>query len=219
MTNVVHNFSPNSEPLARRQGRRASRRGFTLIEIMVVLGIIVLLVVILLAVTSAVSRKAEVSRTQLILKGLDGIAKDYESETGQPLLLNGAGAAVGSVYPGSGISPGFAAPAANYSFVNLLYRLPSTRAQLEKLMGNSDSATARLVTDPATGVMSINDAWGQPIQYLRQGVAPGAGMQGFATTWTGSTRSYFRSAGPDKQMDLANANAAVNADDILSYEP
>jgi hypothetical protein len=67
--------------------------------------------------------------------------------------------------------------------------------------------------------MYITDAWNNPIQYIRQGTVPGQYVQNFVSTWPAAPRSYFRSAGPDGQMNVNDPTAPVNADDILSYEP
>lgn len=59
------------------------RRGFTLMEIMIVIGIIVVLVSMATIVGSGMVSNAKVKKTKQILQSLHGIAEDYKRDGGR----------------------------------------------------------------------------------------------------------------------------------------
>ena len=90
--------SPTSASKQRAGGRRVARPGFTLVELLVVIGILAVLVGILYPVINGAMRRAQRVRTaadlQAIAVGLDTYKQDHGSYP--PVELNSSGAPVWS---------------------------------------------------------------------------------------------------------------------------
>jgi prepilin-type N-terminal cleavage/methylation domain-containing protein len=77
----------------------ASRnRGFTLVELLVVLGIILILVTLVVSVSSALVRRAERGQTEAALTILDNAVAEWEAQFGRQISFGTMGSPAGSVY-------------------------------------------------------------------------------------------------------------------------
>ncbi len=93
----------NKRPVAGIVGRRASRRrssrsGFTLIELVVVIGIMLLLLGLTLSVGVAVRTQSETRETENILRLLDTATQEWERSADRQLSWGKDGTPNGSVY-------------------------------------------------------------------------------------------------------------------------
>jgi prepilin-type N-terminal cleavage/methylation domain-containing protein len=72
----------------RRPAR--TRRAFTLLEILIVLGLILILASLVLGVGSALLKNAERSQVQAAFATMESAFNEWEAQTGRPLTYNGA---------------------------------------------------------------------------------------------------------------------------------
>lgn len=216
---------------------RHSSLGFTLIELMVVIGIVLLLLALTVGVTAALHRKSDVRQTENMLKLLDMALTSWETATERQLTYGTNGDPPGSKYD---FSTG--------AFVGNPQKLQS--AFLETLMHSphvkdilAQISPDRLRRDETTNEYRITDPWDQPIQIVFPGrkwlnidTAP-KDADGTIRTSNGdpdmpdetqlgacvNKRICFVSYGPDSQpgnADLAAADPQPTpalADNIESY--
>ena len=65
-------------------------RGFTLLEIMIVMGVILILTSLVLGVGSALLKRAERSQVESAMSIVESAFSEWEAQTGRPLTYNGA---------------------------------------------------------------------------------------------------------------------------------
>jgi prepilin-type N-terminal cleavage/methylation domain-containing protein len=196
------------------------RRGFTLMEIMVVIAIIVVLMGLLVGVAAHAKENARIRQTRLTFQTVESLMKDYLKEYPEPAIPTTADywtqqkiVDAGSGYdqtcvpdytkafPSSITSPKVAAPTSDP-----VYWVKALTANAPKSM-----AVLSRSTDPL-GNTVILDAWGTPIRYIPYNM-DGTKKDG-----------YFQSAGPDR-IFMNSANIAPNAtkpfppDDLYSTDP
>lgn len=75
-----------------------SGRGFTLVELLVVLGIILILVTLVVSVSSALVRRAERGQTEAALTIVDNAIAEWEAQYGRQISFGTMGSPAGSVY-------------------------------------------------------------------------------------------------------------------------
>ena len=180
-------------------------RGFTLIEVMVVVAIIVILMAITVSVGISVKANAAIRSTHATLKSLEGMMKDYlATGSPEPTVQAWSGTAP---YLTSNPTRAYAqtSPASDvYGWVLLLQADPRFAKQLNNLTKSSDSAPT-----PHTVIL---DAFGTPIRYV-------------PFDPTTKKEGYFVSAGPDRVFATENpsqyspALASGTNDDLYSYDP
>ena len=78
--------------------RTLSPSGFTLIEMMIVIGIIALLAALTLGISNIVLQNSEISRTKDTLRLLDMALQEWELEMGRSITYKGAGIPIGTIY-------------------------------------------------------------------------------------------------------------------------
>lgn len=76
----------------------AARRGFTLVEILIVLGVILILVTLVVAVSSALVKRAERSQTQAALTIVDNAIAEWESQYNRQITFGTMNTPQGAVY-------------------------------------------------------------------------------------------------------------------------
>lgn len=222
---------------------RRTAKGFTLIELIVVVGIIMVLVSIMIMVGRSVMTKGKISQTRAKLLALESLIKEFNVKSGDKVLLIGTDAShpenAGTVYATSNgkaavenplntttEGSAVAANAIKYNYVNILYRHPATKDKLLAIAGKTP-----LDVDPdnklnSRGYLVIRDAWGMPIHYFQVGLEdstqkwiPGTNVPlTFSSNFAEAPRMYLRSSGPDRMSNFADEKDPVNADDIFSYE-
>lgn len=201
-----------------------SRAGFTLVELLVVIGVIALLAALSIPAISAVRRRSQTRETQAFLERVKLALASYENEFGD--------------YPPSSIRrSGFPRGNGQNDGVELLVRCLSTSAKTgpfmqfdDKELGNTDGD--RLPSDacPARSTFKVRDllelldSWQNPIVYLHNAeydaggnalLTPGgltpvpAGKSAETGQYLGLTTYQLWSAGPDQ--------AAGTDDDIRVF--
>ena len=73
----------------RAPGRRLARRGFTLLEVLIVLGVILTLASLVLGIGSAVIRSAERAQLESTMEIVDKCFSEWESTVGRPVSFVG----------------------------------------------------------------------------------------------------------------------------------
>ena len=82
---------PGTRPApARARGGVSMGRGFTLLEIMIVMGVILILTSLVLGVGSALLKRAERSQVESAMSIMESAFSEWEAQTGRPLTYNGA---------------------------------------------------------------------------------------------------------------------------------
>jgi prepilin-type N-terminal cleavage/methylation domain-containing protein len=84
--------------MTHRSNPIANRNGFTLIEMMIVIGIIALLAALTLGISNIVLRNSEISRTRDVLTLFDMALQEWELEIGRSITYKGAGIPIGTIY-------------------------------------------------------------------------------------------------------------------------
>ncbi len=187
------------------------RRGFSLIEVLVVVSIIVILVGLALAGINFAYQRSEESNTRALLGSLAGVEKEYRAQTGQYVHPVPPATMAQQDSVNGELNRTVTAPLANF---------------LDKVQDNSAVAGEMLrriqpqllTIDTTTNrITAIKDPWGTNIYYYR-----GDGN----TNVTGRTlpkqpHPYFVSAGADADLGTVDANnnpIGKSADNLYSFE-
>ncbi|MGB1123954.1 MAG: type II secretion system protein [Phycisphaeraceae bacterium] len=181
------------------QRRFAARhRGFSLIEILVVVSIIALLVGIGTAVGVKMTAAARVEQTRAMMEGLLAANDEYKALQGQDIATFGP--VPGSIYTVGGTE----------RYIAMCSKIKSCDEIVNAaLLSGSKESNERLVRDDnSNNVNSIYDRWGTEIEYRQSNdqtgdlsYSPlGDAMKRVANNLLPLSRSpFFASAGPDKQ--------------------
>ena len=187
----------NAQTPTTRPRPDSSRRAFTLIEILVTISIIALLLGIGVAGMSALYGEADKSRTQVMLRQLQGVITEYAAHTKGtlPAANNDIAAVVGDIKNNGGEA------------AELMLR------SIDKQFWNGGSYNG------GTGNQAILDAWGKEIEYVQ---ANGTG-DGAINQQPRRPQSYFASAGRDGEWgsytdgNIDAPNPAAK-DNLFSFE-
>jgi len=200
-------------PLNRLSARRGIR-GFTLIEMLVVIVIIAILIGAVVAIGAQVRAQATRRATLAELRVLDGAMKDY-------LAAGNAEPAICSTTPPPTVTwPYGTNPPAAYvrttpesDVYNWVIALKSTPDTAKKIAGFSFDTD--VAASPTNGThATLLDAYGTAIRYIPSQAA---------TANTPAKEGYFMSAGPDGRFSMQNppttASKAYRPDEIYSTDP
>lgn len=222
------------------------RRGFTLIEVLIVIGLIVLLTGLTVTVSTSVMTRADIRQTELTLQLLDHAMAEWEASAERKLTWNNDSS------PGSVMSAHDVHRATSEVFIisemldvisrtqatqsilasidpDLIYRYESgVYPQWVQTYNQQVELDTRFV-----GSLTVLDAWGTPIYATHPGNRDLDGSiddpDGTVRTWNenyyGPARNQricFVSAGPDRQFgsfraDATEADIEFRADNIFSY--
>jgi prepilin-type N-terminal cleavage/methylation domain-containing protein len=151
--------------------RRILLRGFTLVELLVVIGVIAVLAGLVLAVGSGVLRRTERTMTETALTSLEQAIDELELQRGQALVFNRR-KGVGDSDPQDAL-PFMDVNELPPGFVNEAYIMPrliallaanqASAAMLERIPGDLLRAEEKRWPDGAVTRMNLRDAWGEQI--------------------------------------------------------
>ena len=223
----MHNdLSPQSPPPLRR---RPARRGFTLIEMLVVIGIILLLIGMAVAGFSSMAKHAKAQHTKGVLEAAKAMLAEYEATAGKRNYSTFKGYWDSSTIPVNA-TQGRAAAAVNvgvapaattipwqlYSDQVLakLLELPNNKAILDKL------PPEQVVKDATNTYYELLDGYGHPLLFVPSiglGQVTASGQTGTmqsdavlhnATNPTAAPnpRYFWMSAGPDNDPATGDDN-------------
>lgn len=199
---------PPVRPIARR-------RGFTLVEILAVLGIIGVLVGIVAVALNVVFNNAAANRTRVALDTAKGLFTEYENLN--PLKNT-------SLYTtGVNVNNVGGLPDVHQQTVLLMIelgRVPANRSALEKMAGNTiASKTVNISGTDYTAPIPL-DGWGTPILYVGTGGLSNVDMvykngdpssnasfeKPNQTVTSPDRRPFWVSAGPDTDFRTGDDN-------------
>jgi prepilin-type N-terminal cleavage/methylation domain-containing protein len=227
----------------RRVGESRGGEGFTLVELLVVIGIIAVLTGMLMPVLARIKLEAKIGQTKLEMKNLETAIIAYNASYGRyPAKATGAADLT------FGYSSGVAGISANSEVMVILMDV-NTGVNLNHALNprQMTSFPANRVSDTSSPGLSVadnqlRDIWGHPYvitldldgdrrcrdAFYSTSVSKENGTQGFnGLTDNGSGFFEFAgqamiwSLGPDGKYDDspgAKANAGANRDNILSWK-
>ena len=98
LTTLLLRARPSGQPVPRPVPVSASRRAFTLIEMLVVIGIIGLLAAMIVPAMSSAIKRRDISRAEAELRKLDLLINNYKDKWGSYPPDNAAGAVTNALY-------------------------------------------------------------------------------------------------------------------------
>ena len=217
----------------RQAPRCATRPGFTLVELVVVIGIILLLVGLTLSAGVAVRRQAEVRDTENSLRLLDAAMKEWEQSADRQLSWGEDNNPPGSVYDVQGKPVGLITP--EILVITEVLQTVTRPRHVKEIIAQIDGdfiytyrsgefpswiqpGEEQDVTDRFIGGIAVLDAWGHPIYATHPGRvndppygAPDADgtIRTYNEGFYGVARNRqvcFISAGPDGEFGMLNAS-------------
>ncbi len=219
------NTSATTRYVSPTRAARELRRGFSLVELMVVTAIIIIMVSILLSVTAS---PAADRHTQMILSTAHAVATEYRLQTSvvvnhastTPFDWSTAKTKNANGASGTGMLNGTVAVSASERFVWAVNQLPATEQMLRNL------GTEVLTDSDGTGVtgegfLELVDGWGRKLIYV-SGVDHGDSVtdDDYLPEYP---KPYFVSAGADGQwgdVQAASGSAALaqTEDNLYSFD-
>jgi prepilin-type N-terminal cleavage/methylation domain-containing protein len=205
---------------AHRRRRRTGHSGFTLIEMLIVIGIILVLITIGVIGYRSMERTAAINGTKTSLGAAEGMLKTLVG-SGTPNAIEGDASLVPlPVFNYTGTSyKTFGAPssasggygnAQQQAVMRILWSFPQNKSALASLQTVAAPAGSNPIDPPF-----MADAWGNPILYVPAGgltsVKVGDNANPVTITSTGLTgnvnnRPFFVSAGPDGNFQTGDDN-------------
>jgi len=226
--------------LCRARSRRP-RRGFSLLELTVVIGIIMILLTMSVIGYRYIEATSAKSRTRAALHDLEGMTAELDRTGGMvrvvsPTGLYQTGSQVSASSVGNGgdvtAAGGQQVTAANNYSTNVLQYLvlvPANLQALSQLPAKSLVPGSRIIAADGIQVAAVADGWGNPIIYVPPGGLTGVNLGAKADsngniTYAQSTtngnaaiitspdhRGFWASAGPD-------GNFQNGDDNVYSFE-
>ncbi len=192
------------------------RSGFTLVELLAVLGIIILLVGIVFVALNVVYNNAATSQTRVALDTAHGLLVEYE--TINPLK----NAPYYSASVDSTATLPLPLPDPKYSLTGVamadLLKVPANRSAVEKMASNT---IASVTAEYPLGVGAVSythpvplDGWAKPILFVGTGgltKVTRTGVTGVSTITAPTNRPFWVSAGPDGLFN-------THDDNVYSFE-
>jgi prepilin-type N-terminal cleavage/methylation domain-containing protein len=224
----------------------AATRGFTLIEVLIVIGLIVLLTGLTVTVSTSVMTRADIRETELTLQLLDQAMAEWEASAERKLTWNND-STPGSESSGHDVHRATSEVFIISEMLDVINRVQGVRQILGQINPEYLYTYERGVYPlwvqtynqqyeldrRFDGSFTVLDAWGTPIYATHPGNRDLDGdvddPDGTVRTWnenyygpTKNQRICFVSAGPDRQFGSFRADAseddiAFRADNIFSY--
>ena len=150
----------------RVRGRASMGRGFTLLEIMIVMFVILILTSLVLGVGSALLKRAERSQVESAMSIMENAFGEWEAQTGRPITYNGSIDAAGAeIFPSGASAMQFdviepPAPTSNIArargagvyALNLLFQMQAIRPMLAGIAPGILRPEANSSTFPAANI-------------------------------------------------------------------
>ena len=169
--------------MIQQRNNQSIRRGFTLVEMMIVIGIIALLAALTLGISSSVMRNAEIRKTEDALKLMTMALQEWELEKGRSITFEGYAPYIHPETGALGMYDIYAdeyivAPTLGEQGVIDVIMLHAMETRIESLivkLMNSESASAilgqvspdffieHIHTSDGTKHKVVVDSWGTPI--------------------------------------------------------
>ena len=209
--------------LAGRSRSLRASRGFSIIEMIIIIGIIVLLTALGIRVGAAFKSRAMVARTRGILSQCEAVATAYQVQTGNvinlwPLNTNTYNITWGGSappYPAPALTLGPPFPTNTYinNFVWAAKRQAAVQPLLRALGGGASEYTSNNIAY-SESANEIRDSWNHLLDYYPSS-SNGAGP------YPDHPTPFFVSAGLDGKLGNIGGSAAEKqaaADNLYSYD-
>lgn len=226
----------------------ARRRGFSVLELVIVIGIIVVLAGLVLAVGQQMLAKSEDRAAQATMALLDSAIQDWERAADRAVSYGVDGQPPNATYPPKydiqelqtfGSITDFAPKGAIRVFSDAVIKHISGNATTETILKNIPSDNLIQEAGPGASIIQVlMDPWGKPIVIVFPGrkwvASDGGGADDDGTIQTVVEERYgvckngkilFVSVGPDglpgdrSETDKGDADYIATQDNIYSYPP
>jgi type II secretory pathway pseudopilin PulG len=211
---------PVERPIdAQSTHRRSRRRGFSLLEMTVVIGIIMLLLTMAVVGYRYVEASAAKSRTRTVLHDLDAMVAELDRTGGMVRLV----APSGAVYlPTSTVAAASTGTTNCTNALGILAQVPANQQALSQMPVKS--LYGSVTTAYGMQVTAVADGWGKYVIFVPPGGLTGVSLG--ATAASGGTITYAQTGititSPDHRAFWASAgpdgNFANGDDNVYSFE-
>ena len=187
----------------KRPGHK-SKTGFTIIELMVVIGIIIILAGIGLVTMNVLNEQAVKDKTRMVIRGAAGAGTEYEAQIASVINHTGSSPVDWGTNKTGTADTSVSEPATSLSsierFVWALWQIEDTQNRLKRF-------DDMLVDADGDGFYELNDGWGRPLEYVDGTNAPLTPMPTPNSNFSTLPRRnafFLACAGPDGEWGVVN---------------